>query len=319
MAEHDSAENARGRQARRPGQLTRAGWRDACLRVKGCIDRDHIALLAAGVAFYGLLAIFPVIATLISLWGLLSDPQQVQHQITVLSAILPPEASGLIEQQVRSLEARAGNGITVVVGVLLAVLSATRGVDGLIEGMNIVYGESENRPLFRRLLLTLVMTAGLTLLTLVTLLTIIFVPMVARQLPFGWIVATLMVYLRWPLLLVLVMFSIAVLYRYGPNRRKPRWEWVGIGTFGATLLWIVGSIGFSAYVDHFASFDRLYGSLGAVVILLIWFWLSAFMVLLGGAMNSEMERQTRRDTTEDPEQPLGERHAHAADTVGRKP
>ncbi|OHV08874.1 YihY/virulence factor BrkB family protein [Kushneria phosphatilytica] len=319
MSEQDRSNDKRGRHARRPGQITRAGWRDTCLRVKDRIDRDHIALLAAGVAFYGLLAIFPVIATLISLWGLLSDSHQVQHQITVLSAVLPPEASGLIEQQVSKIESRTGSSVTVIAGVLLAALSASRGVDGLIEGMNIVYGESENRPLPRRLLLTLLMTAGLTLLTLITLLTIIFVPMVARQLPFGWIVATLMVYLRWPLLLVLVMFSIAVLYRYGPNRSKPRWEWVSIGTFGATLLWVVGSIGFSIYVDHFASFDRLYGSLGAVVILLIWFWLSAFMVLLGGATNSEMERQTRRDTTDDPEQPLGQRHAHAADTVGRKP
>ncbi|WP_106478806.1 YihY/virulence factor BrkB family protein [Phytohalomonas tamaricis] len=321
MARHDKQHDYRGRHAERPTEITTSGWRDTFLRVKEQLDRDHVTLIAAGVAFYGLLAIFPAIAALISLWGLLLDPQQIEQQITSLGSILPPEAASLLEQQARKVVKNTGSGInlTAIGGILFAVFSASRGVKGLIEGMNVVYDEDESRSLIKRTLMTLALTSGLIITTIVTLAALIFIPAVAGHLPLGDTVSTLILYSRWPLLIVLAMLSIAVLYRYGPHRAKPRWEWVSIGTVSATLLWILGSIGFSLYVRNFSSFDEIYGSLGAVVILLMWFWLSAFIVLLGGELNNEMERQTKRDTTERPEQSIGHRNAHAADTVGKKP
>ncbi|GAB2784645.1 YihY/virulence factor BrkB family protein [Halomonas shantousis] len=321
MAKDKGEPAQRGRQADKPKQIPKAGWRDVLLRTKVEMSRDHVSLIAAGVAFYGLLAIFPAIVALISIWGMVFDPQQIEQQIAAVSTFIPQQAADIIQGQAQKVASNAGAGISLAAigGILFAVYSASKGVNGFIEGLNVIYEEDEARGFFKRLLVTLSLTLGLMIMTIVTLAAIILVPVIAGYLPFGDLVQTLINLARWPLLLLLVMFSIAVLYRFAPHRDAPRWRWVSIGTVTATLLWIAGSIGFSIYVRNFGSYNETYGSLGAVVVLLMWFWLSAFIVLMGAELNSEMERQTEQDTTQGEARPLGQRDAYAADTVGEKP
>ncbi|GHE22266.1 YihY/virulence factor BrkB family protein [Halomonas urumqiensis] len=309
----------RGREATRPHAISGSGWYDILWRVHKALVDDRVTMLAAGIAFYALLALFPAIAALISFWALVFDPQDMARQIIEFSRILPPGAASLVGDQAREISENTSRGLslTAVGGVLVALFVASKGVRGMIVGLNVVYGEGERRTFWRRGLVVGAMTVGLVVVTLVTMLLVALVPLVIDALRLDpWLVTGIRL-LRWPILLLVMMFLIAVLYRFGPYRRAPRWEWLSVGTISATLLWLLGSGGLSLYVGHMATLNQLYGSLGAVVVLMLWFWLSAFVVLLGGEINSEMERQTRRDTTVGDPRPPGERGAHAADTLGR--
>ncbi len=283
------------------------------------MTRDHVSLVAAGIAFYGLLAMVPAIVATLSIWAIAFDPQQITQQITTISHLLPGEAASIIQQQAEqaSQDAGAGMSLAAVGGVLLAIYSASKGVNGLMEGLNIIYDEEENRGVVKRTILKLALTTGAIFMTIVTLGVITAIPAIVDLLGLPSLVATLVNVARWPLLMLVAMLAIAVLYRYGPNRDDPRWQWTSIGSFVAVLLWIAGSIAFSIYVRHFASYNETYGSLGAVIILLMWFWLSAFIVLMGAELNSEMEHQTKHDTTVGGNEPMGEREAHVADTIGK--
>jgi membrane protein len=202
----------------------------------------------------------------------------------------------------------------------MALFVASKGVRGLIIALNLVYGEDERRGPLGRLLVVAALTLGLIALTLVTIVFVALFPLASGQLGLTGIPAMLVGLVRWSALLLVMMAVIAVLYRFAPYRSSPRWEWVSVGTVTATLLWLLGSAGLSLYMGRMATLSQLYGSLGAVVVLMLWFWLSAFVVLLGAEINGEMERQTRRDTTVGEPRPLGERGAFVADTLGpRRP
>lgn len=319
MANRNAATSQRGRQADRPGQIPKPGWKDILKRTKEEMARDHVSIVAAGIAFYGLLAIVPAIVATISIWAIVFDPQQITQQISSISHLLPEEAADIIQQQAEqaSQDAGAGMSLAAIFGILLAVYSASRGIDGLMEGLNIIYDEQENRGVIKRTALKLILTLGAILMTLVTLGVITAIPAIVELIGLPDVFGTLVNLARWPLLMIVVMLAIAVLYRYGPDRDKPRWQWTSIGSFAAVLLWIVGSIAFSIYVRNFSSYNETYGSLGAIIILLMWFWLSAFIVLMGAELNSEMEHQTKHDTTVGGDERMGERNAHVADTVGK--
>ncbi|MDW5378104.1 YihY/virulence factor BrkB family protein [Halomonas sp. HP20-15] len=308
-----------GRHAHKPTHIPRHGWFEVLKRVKEDIGRDHVSLVAAGVAFYSLLALFPAIVAVISIWGLLFDPQQISQQISSVSHLLPQQAAGIIRQQAQQASASnsTGMGLAAIGGILLAVYSASRGIKGLMDGLNIVYEEQEKRGFIKKTAIILGLTLGAVVMAVVTLGAITAIPTLVKLLGLGGIIGTLINLLRWPLLLVMVMVALAILFRYAPDRRKPRWQWASAGSVVAVPLWLIGSIGFSIYVRNFASYNETYGSLGAVVVLLMWFWLSAFIVLMGAALNSELERQTRHDTTAGDDQPVGERGADAADSVAR--
>lgn len=318
MAQHKAATSQRGRQAERPSQIPKSGWKDVLKRSKEEMARDHVSMVAAGIAFYGLLAIVPAIVATISLWALLFDPQQITQQIANVSHLLPEEAANIIRQQAEqaSQDAGAGMSLAAIGGVLFAIYSASRGVDGFMEGLNIIYDEEESRGLLKRTALKLLLTVGAILMTLVTLGVITVIPAIVDLLGVPDVIGTAINLARWPLLMVTAMLAVAILYRYGPDRDEPRWQWTSVGSVVAVLLWLVGSIAFSLYVRNFASYNETYGSLGAVVILLMWFWLSAFIVLMGAELNSEMEHQTKHDTTVGNKEPIGERDAYVADTVG---
>ncbi|MCM5704984.1 YihY/virulence factor BrkB family protein [Larsenimonas salina] len=300
-----------------PMQLPLKAMLSALWRVKGLMTDTYANMVAASIAFYGLLAIFPAIAALISLWGLISDPAAVQNQIDAMSGFVPQEAVAIVSQQALKVSSnpQTGMSLTAIGGLLFTFYSASKGVRGFMAGLNIMYGESEHRGLIRQTLTNVILTMALVASTIVTLGALALVPLVLHFLPIHGAIEWIVLSLRWPLLLMLVMFSLALLYRFAPDRRSARWQWLTPGALAATILWLVGSIGFSVYVRNFSNYNETYGSLGAVVILLMWFWLSAYIVLLGAGINREFERETREDTTVGEDRPLGERNAFAADTL----
>ena len=221
----------------------------------------------------------------------------------------------------RSWQEISDNNIFLISGgvtyaILLAVWSASRGMSGLITAINIAYEQKETRSFFRFNLLALVMTLGAMIGGLITVALVAVLPAAVQLLNPGPLAKWLLLIVEWPLLIVFVMAGLALLYRYAPNRDEPQWHWVSPGAIVATLLWIIGSIAFTAYVANFASYDKTYGSLGGAVVLLTWLYLSSFTVLLGAVINAQSERQTRKDTTEGPPERMGRRGAYAADTVG---
>ena len=311
----------RGREATSPHEVPAPGWRDIALRVKRRMSADRLSIIAAGVAFYALMALFPALVALVALYGLAFDPQQVSDQVGALGSLLPPQAADIVLGELRDLAKtdRTALGAGALLGVLIAFWSASSGVRTLMQALNVAYREEEKRGFFRfygtALLLTLAGLAGVTAIVGI----IVALPIVAGLLGLGPIAGTLVAIARWPIVAVAVMIGLAVLYRYGPSREKPRWKWVSHGAVLATVLWIVGTLLFSLYVSHFASYNKTYGSAAAIVILLTWFLLSSYVVLIGAEVNAESERQTRRDTTDGAEKPLGSRGAYAADTVGKSP
>jgi membrane protein len=189
-------------------------------------------------------------------------------------------------------------------------------MSGLIKAINIAYEEPERRGFFKLNMIALVLTLGLVVGGILAIALVAVLPVAAQLLAVGPATKWLLLIVQWPLLIVLVMLGLAVLYRFGPDRDKPQWRWVSPGAITATLLWIAASIGFTIYVANFNSYDKTYGSLGGVVILLTWLYLSSLMVLLGAVINAQSERQTRRDSTEGSPRPMGRRNAYAADTLG---
>ena len=318
MARSTAEEKDQGRGAERPRQIPKAGWRDVLLRSKDEMTRDHVSMIAAGVAFYGLLALFPAMAAIISLWGLAFDPQAIEQQIEQLSGALPEQAAAIVKDQARRLASGTGTGLAAIGGLLLTLYSASKGMKALIEGLNIIYGEEEKRGFIKLNLTALLLTFAMIAMMVATLGAIVVLPALLGGLGLDSAVKTLVVWLRWPLLALVAIIGLAALYRLAPSRSKPDWQWVSWGAVIATLIWVIGSIAFSVYVRNFGSYNETYGSLGAVIVLLMWFWLSAFVVLMGAELNSEIEHQTARDSTVGGLQPMGERGAHVADTVGER-
>lgn len=314
-------ESGRGRSARRPSDIPSRGWRDIALRIKDQLDRDNVSVVAAGVAFYTLLAIVPALAAVVSIYGLVADPADVQAQLESVSHLLPQEAQGIISEQVQRIAASSGGalGLGAVAGLLLTLWSASKGMKTLITALNIVYDEQEQRGFIKLNLIALGLTLGAVVFLVVALGLIVALPAVLDSLGLGETLRSLVAWLRWPPLLLGVIVALALIYRYGPSRDPARWRWVNWGAVAATVLWLAGSVAFSIYVRNFGSYNETYGSLGAVVILLMWFYLTAYVVLLGAEINAEMEHQTARDTTRGPAQPRGQRGAYVADTVGEQP
>jgi membrane protein len=207
----------------------------------------------------------------------------------------------------------------VIVGILLALWSASRGTSGMITALDIAYDEEESRSFFRFNLIAIGLTLGLIVSGLVVIALVAGVPAVVAAVGIKSTAGWLALILEWPLLIVFVMTILAVLYRYAPDREMARWQWISPGAITATLLWVIASILFSVYVSHFGSYNKTYGSLGAIIVLLTWLWLSFYVVLFGAEINAEAERQTRCDSTEGPPEPMGKRGAVAADTLGDAP
>jgi membrane protein len=311
----------RGREADYPSEVSALGWRDILLRVWQRVGTDNLSIIAAGVAFYGLLAIFPAITALVSIWGLVADPAQVQQQFASIGQIVPADAWRLLDDQLRSVAASSPRalGWGVALGILVALWSAGAGVRALITALNIAYREAEERGFITLYASGFLLTVGLIGAAVLALIVIVAVPVVLHFLPLGSLSSALIRVLTWLVMAAIVIAGLGVLYRYGPSRSHARLPWVTWGAIAAAILWLVASLLFQVYVANFANYSATYGSLGAVIALLMWFWISAFVVLLGAELNAEMEHQTRKDTTTGPAKPLGQRDAYVADHVGEVP
>lgn len=311
----------RGRDAGSPTQIPASGWRDVFIRAFRRIGQDRLTLTAAGVAFYGLLAAFPLIAAAIALWGLAASPEQLASAMHDAYETMPPQAASILDDQASRIVADEGGGTTTaaILGLLVSFYLGSRGVSALIEGLNIASNEREKRGFIKTNLVAILLTVGLILGALVAVALVAVAPAVLGSLPIGDAANVAIRVLRWPVLFIGALAALAVIYRFGPSRAKPRLQWVTPGALFAALAWLLASAGFSIYVANFADYNATYGALGGVVILLMWIWLSALVVLIGQEINVEAERQTRRDSTVAPDKPIGERGAWAADTLGPTP
>lgn len=309
----------RGRGAETPSQIPARGWKDIAWRLYSEVNEDNISAIAAGVAFYALLAMVPALGALVSIYGLAADPGDIEEQVLALATVLPQEVLGIIREQLHRLVGEQPESLSwaAIGGIMLTLWSSTKGVGAMMHALNVAYDETEQRSFIWLTVMQFALTLGGIVVVLLSILLVVGVPAVVEALslwgPLAWLVSLG----RWPLLFGLLMTAMALLYRYGPSRDKPQWRWVTWGSVFATIVWIIGSIGFSVYVSNFGSYDKTYGSLGAVVIMMLWFWLSSYIVLVGAELNAEMEHQTAKDTTEGPPQPLGTRRAHVADTIGK--
>ena len=307
----------RGRQASKPTEIPAKGWKDIALRTYRDVGENRIMLVSAGVTFFALLAIFPAVAALVSVYGLVADTSTINEQLASLQGILPQGALEIVSEQVKSLndKGNATLGLSLLIGLALSVWSANGGMKHIFDALNLVYNEREKRNFVVLNLVSLAFTAGALLFLILALVAVVVLPVVFEFVGVGkdaWWLALL----RWPVLLLAVLGGLAVLYRYGPSRDAPRWRWVTGGSAVSALLWLGGSLLFSWYVANFGSYNKTYGSLGAAIGFMTWIWISTTIVLLGAQVNAEVEHQTAEDTTVGDPQPLGTRGAKMADSVG---
>ena len=316
--EHRRAhERARGRHALHPLQIPWLGWKDILWRTGWEMQSDRLFSIAAGVAFYVLLAIFPAITALVSGYGLFFNASTITDNFSLLGDILPDNVLELLRDQAVRIGAHGGAlSIGVIAGLLAALWSTMSGVKAAIDALNVIYEQQESRSFIRLNLVALAFTlTGFAALLLVVG-TVVVLPLILSSVGLGGATATLARIARWPALFVLLLIALAVLYRYGPDRKRARWQWVSIGSVFAAVAWIAASFLFSWFLAHFANYNATYGSLGAAVGLMMWLWISATVVLLGAELNAEIEHQTAQDSTVGEEKPLGARGAVMADTVG---
>lgn len=309
---------SRGRNAETPTNIPALGWKDIAFRVKDEIAADRVGLIAAGVAFYGLLALFPAITAFIAISGLLVEPSQIVDQLEGLSGLMPEEVITIVTKQATAVAGsrEGGLGLAAIVGVLIALYSASKGMASLIEGINVAYDEEEKRGFVRLKLVTFGLTFFLIIGLLVALMATLGFPAALAILELGAVFEYLVTAGLWIGLFCLTVFGLSVLYRYAPSRDEPEWKWASPGAVISCLIWVAASAGFAFYVSNFGSYNESFGTLAGVIVLLMWFWISAFIILLGAELNAEMEAQTRADTTKGVDKPMGSRDAVKADNLG---
>jgi membrane protein len=317
-ATSSDGEVGRGRRAESPREIPARGWKDVLVRTQKEMKRDNVPLLAAGVAFYALLALVPAMVAAVSLYGLVADPNEIERQVEEFLGAAPAEARELIQSQLQDIvEGRQSSiGLGLLIGLILALWSASSGVKQLIGAINVAYDEEESRKFFKLRGLALLVSVSAILFLLVAVAIIAVLPNVIEDIGLGDAGKTLVSILRWPLLAVGFAVGLSILYRVGPDRDDAEWRWVSWGAVVATVLWLIGSALFSIYTANFASYNETYGSLGTVVVVMLWLLLTAYAIIAGAELNAELERQTARDSTRGRDRPLGQRDATAADTVG---
>jgi membrane protein len=310
-----------GVHAEKPTHIPARGWLQIVKRAWAEHKADQMPIIAAGVAFWAFLSIFPALIATISLYGLVASPEEVSSQIESLSAQLPREAQTLLEAQLTSITENSGGALTfsLVISIVAALWSAASGTGNLITAVNIAYDEVETRSFLKLKALALGLTLGAIVFVLITFGLIAVVPVVLDALPLGIVGTILAQVVRWVLLLGVVAASLAVLYRVAPDRDAPKMRWVSLGSVVVTVIWAVVSLLFSFYVDNFGSYDKTYGAIAGVIVLMLWLYLTCYLVLLGAEINAESEHQTAADTTAGEPQPMGRRDATVADELPDPP
>jgi membrane protein len=311
------AHDPHGRSARTPTDFPARGWKEIILRLYAQMTEDRLLAVAAGVTFYALLAMFPALVALVSLYGLTADLASLNDHLATFEGLMPAAALELVREHVARIVLKSDGtlGLAFAFGLCLALWSANAGVKAVFDALNVVYEEREKRSFIRLNLWSLTFTVGAILFLLLAFNAVVVLPLALDMVGLGRAAETLIALGRWPVLFAVVMFGLTLLYRYGPSRSRPKWRWATPGSLVAAALWLAGSVAFSWYAENFASYNETYGSLGAAIGFMTWIWMSVIVVLLGGELNAEMEHQTAKDTTTGAPLPMGTRGARMADTV----
>jgi membrane protein len=313
-------EPGHGRSADAPTHIPLRGWKDILWRTWEEITADRLFMIAAGVVFYAMLAVVPAITALVSLYGLFAKASTINEHLSSIASVMPGTAYELISDQITRIAGNNDGKLTLafVSALGLALWSANAGMKAIFDALNIVYDEDEKRGFIKLNAISLTFTLGAVIALLVAIGAVVALPLVLQYLGLAedrqtWLLALL----RWPALLILVMFGLALLYRFGPSRKDAKWRWVTSGSIFASFAWLAISALFSLYLSKFTDYNATYGSLGAVIGLMMWIWLSVSVILVGAELNAETEHQTARDTTTGRAKPIGVRGAVMADTVGK--
>ncbi len=285
--------NLGSRRATRPWNIPWSGWKEILGRTFAKINEDRLLSVAAGAVFYELLALFPAIAVFVALYGLFANASTIDAQVSALSGVLPGGALDLLHEELRRLaQVKGANGIGFFVGLLAALWSATSGVKAFIDALNVAYDEEERRSFLRLNLVAIAYALIGVAAAMVAVGAVVVVPILLSGFGFGSFSGRLIAIARWPALLILVIVGLAAMYRYLPCRREPRWQWLTVGSVFAGTTWLVSSLLFSWYIAHFGTYNATYGSLGAVVGMMMWMWISMVLILIGAQLNAEIERQS---------------------------
>ncbi len=308
-----------GRCAPAPWEIPARGWKDILWRTYAKINDNRLLLVAAGVVFYSLVALFPAIAAFVSLYGLFADPSTIDQQVSALSTVLPGGAVHIVHEELRRLAANRGSlSIGFILGLLVALWSANAGTKAIIDALNVAYGETEKRSFLRLNLISLIYTLiGMASLMLAVG-AVVVMPVVLGRLGLGSAAGALVSILRWPILIAVVVVGLAAVYRYLPCRPEPKWRWITPGSAFAALGWIVGSLMFSWYIVNFGHYNATYGSLGAAIGTMTWMWISMIVILVGAQLNAEIEQETGRGPSGRRAQALEESRAPKARTIGAR-
>ena len=312
----------RGRDATSPMALPRAAWRDILGRVWVKTGTDNIGLLAAGVAFYGFLAFVPLLGALVMTYGLIADPSTMADHMRSIINVVPKDAAKLILDQLVNLVTTASSkkGFGLAIALLISLYGATRASGAVIMALNVVYEQHERRSFIRTTLISFVMIIGAVVVAIVGILAASALALVGKLAAGLGTAATIGINgVTFLIAAALCSIAIAAAYRYAPDRHDAKWRWLSIGSALATVMWLAATVGFGAYAATIGNYNATYGSLGAVVVLLMWLWVSAYAILLGAEINAEAERQTAQDTTRGPDRPMGKRGATVADEVAGQP
>jgi membrane protein len=318
MADKDPNIDPRGHQAGSPAEMPPPAWKDILLRTYKRTWDDNVALVSAGVAFYGFFALLSLLGLIVLVYGFVADPTTVVTNMNALTAVLPTDVALLIGQQLMTAvhSSQGTKGLGILLAFLVATYGGTNGAASVITALNIAYEEKEKRSLWRFYALAVAMTLGALLVALAALAATAAVAYLQHLLPRAAPAAVVAgKFLGYVLLALLATFLASVLYRVGPSREDAQWKWITPGSLFAAVAWLLLTVAFGFYVSHFTNYHASYGSLGAVVALLTWMYLSAYAFVFGAELNSEIEHQTAKDSTTGHPRPMGERGAWAADNV----
>lgn len=266
-------------------------WRRIARRTAAAVNDDRLGLTAAGIAFYALLSVFPGLAAVISLWGLFADPAEIPMRFGLADGILPAEVARALRQQAADVAATNNSTISaaLVISLVISFFSASRAVKAVMQALNIVYDAKEDRGFIKFNLIALSMTVAVAVGFIAAFAFLAVVPVVLKFIGINSVLEPALWLIRWPILFIGAWIGIAALYRFAPSRKHAKWKWISPGAGAAVVLWVIASVIFSVYVQNFANYNETYGSIGAVVVILMWFWISAFAFLIGAEVESEIE------------------------------
>jgi membrane protein len=310
-----AGERPPGSQADTPAEIPAKGWFQITKRSLKEVGEDNLTLIAGGIAYGWFLSLFPMLIAAVSIYGLVVDPSEVQAQVDDFASGLPQAAQDLILKQLSSITSSSGGGmsLTLILSIALALWSASAGMAGLIQALNIAYDEKDDRNFVLKRGLAILLTLGFLVFIALAILLVGVFPIVLSAIGANALVTVLAQVVRVLVLVATFGLFLALLYRVAPHRDSPQLKWLSLGAVVATVIWVIASVLFSFYVDNFGSYSETYGALAGVVVLLLWFWLTALVILLGAEINAETEAQTEKDSTTGPPKPLGERDAVKAD------